>query len=177
MVQLSIRSVTTVAATPWLALAAAAAASAMMLLVAFFFQFVLDLFPCRLCLYQRYPYAIVVVVGILGALLLRRAGTPGALAMLLAAACALLFAVDASIAAFHVGVEEGWWMGTESCVGGDVDIDNIDALREAVLTAPAVRCDDVTWSLLGISMAGWNFLVATGLALAGIATLLSWRRA
>ncbi|MDP6953721.1 MAG: disulfide bond formation protein B [Alphaproteobacteria bacterium] len=176
MAHLSIRGLMSVAATPWVALAIAAAASAAMLSAAFFFQFVIGLFPCELCLYQRYPYGAVVAVGLLGVLLLRRPNPSLGLAMLLGGACAMLFAVDAGVAAFHVGVEQGWWTGSESCVGGDVDANDLDALREAILAAPAVRCDDVTWSLFGISMAGWNFLVATGLTLAGMVAVMSWRR-
>lgn len=167
----------TLAAMPWPPLAAAAAASAAMLGAALFFQYGLGLFPCELCLYQRYPYVAVIVVGGLGALLLRNRATPRLPAILLGAACALLFAADAGIAAFHVGVEQGWWTGTEACVGGDVDTSDIEAMRLAILAAPAVRCDNVTWSMLGISMAGWNFVAATVFALASATTLRRWRRA
>ena len=50
-------------------------------------------------------------------------------------------------------------------------------MRQAILAAPAVRCDDVAWSMLSISMAGWNFVAATTFALASAATLRRWRRA
>ena len=166
-----------VAAIPWPPLAAAAAASAAMLGAALFFQYGMGLYPCELCLYQRTPYAAVIVIGGLGALWLRNSATPALPAILLGAACALLFAAGAGIAAFHVGVEQGWWTGTEACVGGGLDTGDIEAMRQAILAAPAVRCDDVTWSLLGISMAGWNFVAATTFTLASGATLLRWRRA
>lgn len=176
MSSLTSDSLRSLAAMPWPPLAAAAAASAAMLGTALFFQHVMGLFPCELCIYQRYPYAAVIVVGGLGALLLRNSAVPAHLAYLLGAVCALLFAADAGVAAFHVGVEQGWWTGTEACVGVDIDTSDIEAMRQAILAAPAVRCDDITWSLLGISMAGWNFVAATTFALTSGATLLRWRR-
>ena len=176
MTSLTSEGLRTLAAKPWPPLAAAAAASAAMLGAALFFQYGIGLFPCELCLYQRIPYGLVIVVGGLGALWLRNSAKPSLPATLLVATCALLFAADAGIAAFHVGVEQGWWTGTEACVGGDVDSSDIEAMRQAILAAPAVRCDDVTWSMLGVSMAGWNFVAATAFALASGATLLSWRR-
>lgn len=164
-------------ATPAACLAAAALAAAAMLGTAFTFQYVGGLFPCELCLLQREPYGAVVVLGGLGAFALRRQPRPGALAFGLGALIALLFAVDAGIAAFHVGVEQGWWQGTEACVGADVDTSDIEALRAAILAAPSVRCDEVVWSLFGLSMAAWNGLVALALAAASAAALWRWRRA
>ena len=49
-------------------------------------------------------------------------------------------------------------------------------MRDAILNAPAVRCDEVQWSLLGISMAGWNFLVSLGLVAATIITVRQWTK-
>ena len=167
----------TLAALPWPPLAAAATASAAMLGAALVFQYGLGLFPCELCLYQRYPYVAVIVVGGLGALLLRDSATPRLPAILLGGVCALLFAATAGIAAFHVGVEQGWWAGTEACAGGDLDTSDIEAMRQAILAAPAVRCGDVTWSMFGVSMAGWNLVAATAFALASATTLRRWRRA
>ncbi len=153
---------------------AAALVSAAMLGSAFTFQYVGGLAPCELCVYQRYPYGVVVGLGVLGALSAQRGLTP--ITWLLAAGCAAAFFVNAGIAGFHVGVEQGWWQGTESCVGNDVDASSIEALREAILNAPAVRCDEVAWSLLGISMAGWNGLVALGLGCASLLTFRQWVR-
>jgi len=130
------------------------------LAIAFASQYWGGLQPCVLCWYQRYPYMAVAVLGILGVI---AAGRPGLLRLILLLA-ALAFFVDAGIAAFHVGVEQHWWAGTNEC--GSVLGANLTA--EQLLNQPLVRCDEIAWQKFGISMAGYNFLYA---ALCGLATL------
>src|SRR5262245_2050266 len=67
--------------------------------------------PCVLCIYQRYPYGVVIALGLLALLLWRRPRLVG-IVMLLAA---IALFVDAGIAAFNVGVEQQWWQGTSEC--------------------------------------------------------------
>lgn len=151
---------------------ALAAASAALLLAAFAFQHLGGLQPCVLCIWQRWPYAVAIALGVVTAALARRlpAGAVVALLGLLAAT----FAVDAGIAAFHVGVEQHWWAGTSAC-GGNLDMRgaSVEELRRALMAQPVVRCDEVAWSLFGISMAGYNFLAAT--VLAAVAAVTAWR--
>jgi disulfide bond formation protein DsbB len=165
---------TTLAPAPMLA--AAALASAAILGTALFFQHGLGLQPCKLCIYQRIPYGAVVAIGLVGAVL-TRGKEPGPLALLIGAAIGLLFLADAGIAAFHVGVEQHWWTGTEACVGASVAGGDLEALRQAILSAPAVRCDQVLAEFLGLSITGWNFLAALALAAATALVLGRWRRA
>lgn len=133
--------------------------SAAMLLGALFFQEVMNLPPCPLCIYQRVPYIVVIGLSV-PAILLR--GIP-ALIMLWLSALALF--VNAGIAGFHVGVEKGWWEGLGECSGNFNENMTIEELRAAVLGAPIVRCTDVSWSLLGISMAGYNMVIALAMAI------------
>ena len=82
----------------------------------------------------------------------------------------LAILVAGLIGGFHAGVEYGWWEGLTACStpslgGGDP--------LEAIMNAPLVRCDEVQWSLAGISLAGWNFLISS---VSGIAILLLLRR-
>ena len=123
--------------------------------------------PCVLCLYQRIPYAITIVLGLIG-FAAPRLFIP---AMLLAA---LAFLVGGGIGMFHVGVEQGWWEGMESCVGSQDKAASIDELRAQIMATPVIRCTDIQWSLFGISMAGYNVLVS--LMLAGYALLAVARR-
>jgi disulfide bond formation protein DsbB len=157
-------------------LAGAALASVAILGTALTFQHVLGLQPCKLCIYQRIPYGAVVAIGLVGAVLTRRTAAPGPLAVLIGVAIGLLFLADAGIAAFHVGVEQHWWTGTEACTGVAVASGDLEALRQAILSAPVVRCDQVLAEFLGLSITAWNFFAALGLAAATAFVLVRWRR-
>lgn len=137
-----------------------ALASVGVLASALFFQFVLDYQPCVLCIMQRWPYVAVVVFSI-AALVFRQWKGLGD-ALLVASGLALL--AGSGIAAYHVGVEQHWWAGTSSCGGGTVVANSLEALRAQVMAAPVTRCDEVAWSLFGVSMAGYNVVISLGLA-------------
>jgi disulfide bond formation protein DsbB len=81
-------------------------------------------------------------------------------ALLLLAALAAL--AGAAIAFFHVGVEQGWWEGTAACGSALGQGLSAEERLRRILAAPVVRCTDIPWSMLGISMAGWNGIVALG---------------
>ncbi|TNE63243.1 MAG: disulfide bond formation protein B [Alphaproteobacteria bacterium] len=113
--------------------------------------------PCELCWWQRYPYMAIMAVSLL-AVAFKAPARP--VLMLLA----LLFLGEAGIAGFHAGVEQRWWEGLSTCSGAVEITDNIDAALKAIMDAPVIRCDEIAWSLFGISMAGYNFFIALGLA-------------
>ncbi|HEX9464796.1 MAG TPA: disulfide bond formation protein B [Alphaproteobacteria bacterium] len=145
--------------------------SAALLGGAFAFQYIGGLAPCILCWWQRYAHMATIVVAAT-ALAASRSGDSRA-GWVLVAAAGLTLLAGAGIAAFHVGVEQHWWAGTAECgspVGG---AGGIEELRARLMAQPVVRCDEVAWSLFGISMAGYNFLVS--LALAAFAGLASAR--
>jgi disulfide bond formation protein DsbB len=146
------------------------AVGAISLGTAFGSQYLGGLNPCPLCTYQRYPYGVVIALGVLLALLHRQRGV----AVVLVALAAIALFVDAGIAAFHVGVEEHWWEGLKACEG-TIDPTNmtVEELAEALKQAPPVPCDQKAFVLFGISMAGYNFLYASISGL--IATVLAFR--
>ncbi len=141
------------------------AASAAILLAAFAFQYIGGLQPCILCWWQRYPYMVTIVVALI-AVALAPARPPVARALL--GFCAIVFLVGAGIAAFHVGVEQHWWQGTAECGANFGPAGSIDELRRRLLAQDVVRCDAIAWSLFGISMAGYNFLLSLALAVFAI---------
>jgi disulfide bond formation protein DsbB len=149
-----------------------AAAAAAALVAALISQFGFDLQPCVLCLWQRWPYGAAILLGLAAAALRR---TTAAATVLTGLAIAAVL-VSGGIGAFHVGVEQGWWDGTSGC-GSLSDTDDLAALRAQIMSAPIVRCDEVTFSLFGISMAGWNVLFALGVALVAIRAMLNQTRA
>lgn len=142
------------------------AASVAMLGGAWAFQLFGGLQPCPLCLYQRWPYWFVIVFAGLAVLAGRRLAR-GGLAVF-AAVSALVFLAGAGVAGFHVGVEQHWWEGLSSCGSGGLDDSNmsIEELKAKLFATPLVRCDDVPWSLFGVSLAGYNLIISLVLAAA-----------
>ena len=135
----------------WLALAG----SAGLLLAALAFQYVGGLAPCPLCIWQRWPH-LVALAGA-GALVL-----PGMLWPLIGAAGA---ATSGGIGIYHTGVERGWWDGPAACAaGGDLAGVSAAELLDRIMAAPVVRCDEVPWELMGLSMASWNAVASFAIA-------------
>jgi disulfide bond formation protein DsbB len=126
-----------------------------LLLGALGFQYLGGLAPCHLCLLQRWPHAIAIALGLL---LLAWPRRP------LALIAALVVLAGAGIAGYHVGVEQGWWQGPASCTAPVPGASSAGDLLDQILATPVVLCDQVAWSLWGISMAGWNAILSLGLA-------------
>jgi disulfide bond formation protein DsbB len=149
---------------PRIAFALLAAGAVAILGTAFAFQYIGGLAPCVLCLWQRYPYAIVIGLAGVGFGLARVPGQSRAVLGGVMIAIALAMITDAGIAAFHVGVEQHWWQGTQGCTGTTGAATTAADLARMLKATPVVRCDEVAWSLAGISMAGYNFAAALGMA-------------
>lgn len=141
-------------------------------------QYGFGLQPCILCIYQRWPFVAVILLAAVALILPPRSAGR---AVLLAASGVALW-IGAGIALYHVGVEQHWWIGTPACVGTPAPVHGTDitALRDQLLATRPVRCDEVTWSLFGISMAGYNAVLSVALGAASLyaaARLIRERRA
>lgn len=138
---------------------AIAAISAATLAGAWFFQLVLDIRPCPLCLEQRYAYYLAIPVGALVALAAAR-DTPRSvlIAGLVVLAAAALG--NAWLGAYHAGVEWKWWQGPTDCSGPVVNLGSAGNLLERLETTKVIRCDEVQWRFLGLSLAGYNVLIS-----------------
>jgi disulfide bond formation protein DsbB len=134
---------------------AAAAGSLALMLGAFAFQNIGGMAPCKLCIWQRYPHVIAILLGLL-ALTFENAK----LRTLLILAGAVSTATTAVIGIYHAGVEQGIFEGPTSCTSGSIDKLSADDLLNQIMSAPLVRCDDIPWQLVGISMAGWNAIIS-----------------
>ena len=134
----------------------AAGGSVGLLMAAFAFQHLGDMAPCKLCIWQRWPHAAAIVIGVFAM------AVPGRGFPLLGMLAAL---TTAGIAGYHTGVERGWWEGPSSCTSSGTAGVSADELFDQIMAAPLVRCDEVPWDMLGLSMASWNGIVALGLAL------------
>lgn len=133
----------------------AAAGSAAALAGAFAFQYIGGLAPCHLCLLQRYPHAVAVVIGSLALLI-----PTTWLARLLPLAGAAAALTTAGLGAYHTGVERHWWQGPTTCTSGSIANISAKDLLAQIQAAPVVKCDVVAWQMFSLSMASWNMLAS-----------------
>jgi disulfide bond formation protein DsbB len=112
-------------------------------------QYLGGLIPCEMCMWQRWPH-LAAIFAALAAILLRK--NPPASATFTALA-ALAILTSGGIGAFHAGVEYKWWEGFTTCSALHSDG---GSLLEAIMKAPIIRCDQPQWTLMGISLAGFN---------------------
>jgi disulfide bond formation protein DsbB len=137
--------------------------SAVLLIGAWAFQY-FGYAPCKLCLWQRWPHAGAVVIGLV-ALAVPVAGLAvlGAIAALMTSGFGL----------YHTGVERKWWLGPDTCTSGSVENLSAEQLMEQILSAPLIQCDVVAWEFLTLSMASWNMVISLVLCAIWIA---AWRK-
>ena len=131
---------------------------------AWFFEYVLKLAPCPLCLMQRIPYHVVISLSLLLAIAaLVRA--PRNLLLVGFAAIAIAAACNIVLGIYHAGVEWHWWAGPADCSGPLTDLRTGGSLLDQLHAVHVVRCDEAAWRFLGLSLAGYNVLISLALAL------------
>jgi len=155
---------------PWMALLL----SGGLLCGAWIFQYGFGYAPCQMCYWQRHAHKGVLGVAALW-LALRALGVEAAEILRWAAVLALL--VSFGLAAWHAGVEWGFWEGPKTCLGGGEftqEIDPNDPLAFLNKSIKPPACSEAVWHFLGLSMAGWNAIISLMGALligtAGMAT-------
>lgn len=129
--------------------------------------------PCHFCLLQRYPYVVLIALGVLS-LLVTRGSLPWRFLVALS-----IFAVlsTGTLGVIHTGIELKWLNYVGGCVAQSPADGSLEALRAAIAAAPQVACDAATFVFLGLSMATWNVLWAGFvLVLIGLQYRFDWRR-
>ena len=132
------------------------AVPALLLAGAYVSQYGFDLYPCEMCWWQRWPHFAALAFALLSFFL--------PLKRLLVALAAGAILTSGLIGLFHAGVEYGWWEGITTCAAIPQAEEGQSAL-DAIMNAPVVRCDEAAWTLFGISLAGFNFLISTAASL------------
>ncbi|TAK47535.1 MAG: disulfide bond formation protein B [Xanthobacteraceae bacterium] len=128
---------------------------------AWFFQYVLDIRPCPLCLEQRYGYYLAIP---LAAVIAWSGGRlPRAVALAGLAVIALAMTANGALGVYHSGVEWGFWPGPTDCSGPPADISGGNLLGR-LGNVKVIRCDEVQWRFLGLSLAGYNVLISAAMA-------------
>ena len=135
---------------------------------AWFFQLVLDIQPCPMCLEQRYAYYTIIPLSVLVAIGAAK-GAPRPLLIAGLVVIALVAVGNSVFGVYHAGVEWKFWQGPTDCTGPVVDFGKAGGLLDQLDKVKVVRCDEVQWTFLGVSLAGYNALIS-GL----MATIAGW---
>jgi disulfide bond formation protein DsbB len=129
---------------------------------AWFFELIIGLKPCPMCLEQRWPYYIGIPLALIVALAAwRRAPRVVLLLGLLAIAGLMIWNVYMGV--FHAGVEWKWWLGPQECSGA-AQLGQPGGLLDRLKTINVTRCDEAAWRFVGLSLAGYNALISGALA-------------
>lgn len=127
-------------------------------------QYLGGLVPCEMCWWQRYPHGVAIAL----AALAFTAPSASQRSRNLTLLAALAIAVSGAIGVYHAGVELGIFEGFTTCTSNASGATTADLLK-SIMNTPLVRCDQVQFAFLGISMAGWNAILSLGGA-----ALIAW---
>ena len=127
--------------------------------LAYISQYVFGLLPCKLCLYERKPFIAIIAICLLILVFFKTKK-----AKKLAVCLSLFFLlINASIAIYHVGVEQKIFKLSESCNSTIENYTSMEELKKLLAHAPLARCDDPQFFFLGLSMAAWNIFYCLAL--------------
>ncbi len=121
------------------------------------FQLIGGYIPCPLCLQQRWPYYAVIPLALLVFMFSRTEGAIGTVRLGLLI-CGVIMLVSAGLGGHHSGVEWGWWEGPTACSGG-AGLSK-DSVLPDLTNMTVVSCTEVQWRFMGLSFAGWNFVIS-----------------
>ena len=129
---------------------------------AWFFELVIKLKPCPMCLEQRIPYYMGIPLALIVAIAAWRRAPRGIVIGGLVV-LGLLMLWGAYMGAFHAGVEWKWWLGPAECSGA-AELGPAGGFMNRLQNINITRCDEAAWRFLGLSLAGYNALISLALA-------------
>ncbi len=123
------------------------------LVSAYFIEYILGYKPCNLCLIERLPYFITIIIILIGSIVSR-------LEKIILITLALIFSAATILSFYHFGIEQGFFNESLVCISNN-EINNLskeDLLKE--LQKEVVSCKDVQFTLLGLSLATINAIIS-----------------
>jgi len=120
---------------------------------AYFIEYILAYQPCNLCLIERLPYFLAIIIIFLGLSLNR-------FEKFTFISLGLIFASASILSLYHVGIEQGFFKESLVCISNDEisSLDKEDLIKE--LQKKVVSCKDVQFTLLGLSLASINAIIS-----------------
>ena len=148
------------------------AISLSMILFVLITEYVLGFAPCSLCLIQRYPHILVAITSVW--LIFFRTHN-----FFLYPVNTLVMALSIILASYHVGVEQSIFQGPQSCSSSNLSLvseKSAETLLKEILNTSVVRCNEVIWSFMGLSMATWNLILSIALFIGWTVSTLHFLR-
>ena len=127
------------------------------LVSAYFIQYVLNVPPCQLCYYQRYPYYFATIVIILA--FFKKINLKQVFILLLFTSF-----VSASLSFYHIGIEQSFFDELGSCTN-DTKSNNAEHLLKELQKQPVISCKNISFQIFGLSLATINFILSIILVL------------
>ncbi|MDB2550311.1 disulfide bond formation protein B [Rickettsiales bacterium] len=125
------------------------------LIAAYIAEYGFGLEPCKLCIYQRIPFFIIIFFALFPVFFFKNIKLKNYIFYL---ALLLLFS-NMMLALYHVGIEQKIFELPASCSGADIlNMPNIDQLTELIMNKSAAKCDEPEFEFFGITMAVMNVL-------------------
>ena len=125
------------------------------LLVVYYLEYFLDLKPCILCIYQRIPYFFAIFLAIIFLFL-----EDYKFQKIFYYLYSITFLSSLLLAIYHFGIENNFWSVFTNCEINDSYIKDKSNLKEYLLEKEFVSCSKVNFSLLGISLVGYNIIIS-----------------
>ena len=139
------------------------------LVSAYFIEYILDYKPCNLCLIERLPYFLAIIIIFLGLSLNR-------FEKFTFISLGLIFASASILSLYHVGIEQGFFKESLVCISNDEinSLDKEDLMKE--LQKKVVSCKDVQFTLLGLSLATINTIISFILSVVTFKLFLNYEK-
>ena len=130
---------------------------------ALYIEYILQYEPCKLCIYQRFPYIAALFISFIGFYYT----TNDKILIILI----MIFALSAIISGYHFGIENNLFDELSTCINNSLDISNKSKLLESLNQSMPVNCKDATFKILGVSLAAINTILSVLIVIFSIRTL------
>ena len=134
--------------------------SALVVFLAYIVEVFAKVPPCELCIYQRIPYFLVVFFGVIFFILKKKT--------VFLFLTLILFIINFLLSFFHSLVERGFVNYNSSCTSNNNNFEDIESLRKSLENTPIAKCDEIIFSVMGLSLANINLIVLTLLIIINI---------
>ena len=129
-------------------------ASSLMLLSAFYLEYFQGALPCDLCITQRWFHGLIITYSLISIFILEKFINVKIFILIV---LSFTWLASAIAGLYHFGIEMNFWLGPDDCSS------NIDFSKDTLtylLNKSPIKCDEIMFKILGLSLAGWNALLS-----------------